>query len=701
MKRQIYRPLRITHGQFGYRQADSYEEKCRCVRARITELREKGYGGIVTNVAAKDYLDDDDEWRLMAEKAAVCKELGLRMWLYDEDGYPSGAAGTHTLDANPDYEARAAVMVSSWLAPGESFVQALPHGHEKLLAAVCYTVAGGAPTDEELLRPYARPAGDETGAVRFCNDTQTPMLCLTFYQKRMYEGAHCQHNVASCRRYLDVSNRDAVAEFINNTYRRYTAAVGQYYAVNIGDEGEDAVIEAIFTDEPSYMGCYLNAGLYPPHITHPYDDTIPLYPVVNWGRDFAGRFAACYGYSLVDNLTALFLGEGEAFCRVRLHFHQLMSELYEQAFFAQIGDYCGSVGLNFSGHLLLEDEMNLHVKYEGNFFKLLRHMHIPGIDMLQSTPQTVWDVAFTPRLVRSISELHGCGHVMDEVSAHMQGGKVTKEERYTALMLQLALGADVFTSYYSDEDPDGSMRSTLDALERAGQAIDGARLSDTLLLYPVETMMRHRRPPLDGSAVQLDHADAVRARAVMDACEKSMLEAQYACLDAQHSFTYTDTDTAALLAGAPAMPWRSFVIPACDVIPALAAAAAALAKAGCRIVWYAPAAAGGRFDAGLALLPAGTAVAATPRELLAALRPEGPVLTAAVPGEDTAGIACACTDRCTMLVNRFEKERALHWKGSPARVVDAATGCEVPLQADAAGVRFAMPGGAALLVYPK
>ncbi len=699
MKRPIYRPLRIVHGDFGYSRQDSYEEKRRCVRARIADLQAKGYGGIVTNVAfGEGYLEDADEWKLLAEKAAICKELGLRMWLYDEEGYPSGAAGTHTLDADPDYEARAAVMVSNTLAPGQSLTVQLPRGHEKLLAAVCYTVAGDAATDAELLCPHARPAGDENGAVEFVNDTQSDLLCLAFYQKRMYEGGHCQHNVHSCRRYLDVSNRDAVAEFINNTYRKYTDAVGKYYASAIGDEGEDAVIEAIFTDEPSYMGCYLNAGLYPPHVTHPYDDTVPLYPVVNWGRDFANRFAACYGYSLVDNLTALFLGEGEAFCRVRQHFHQLMSDLYEQAFFAQIGDYCGSVGLNFSGHLLLEDEVNLHVKYEGNFFKLLRHMHLPGIDMLQSTPQTVWDVAFTPRLVRSIAELHGRRHVMDEVSAHMQGGNVTAEEKYTALMLQLALGADVFTSYYTDVDPDGSMRMTLDALTRAGEAIDGDRLSDTLLLYPVETMMRHRRPPQEETGAARASADASAAK--MRACEDAMLAAQYACLDAQHSFTYTDADTAARLAGQAGMPWRSFVVPACDVTDALASAAAALAKAGCRIVWYAPAAAAGLFDAGQALLPAGTAIASTPEELLAILRPAGPVLTAACQNDDTAGIACAVTAGCTLLVNRFDRVRPLHWKGGVKRVVDAATGGELALTADETGTLFEMPAGGALLVYP-
>ena len=75
MKRDIYRPLRITHGNFGYTAQDSYEKKCACVRARIEDLKAKGYGGIVTNVAFENYLEDADEWKLMQEKGVDVTEL--------------------------------------------------------------------------------------------------------------------------------------------------------------------------------------------------------------------------------------------------------------------------------------------------------------------------------------------------------------------------------------------------------------------------------------------------------------------------------------------------------------------------------------------------------------------------------------------------------------------------------------------------
>lgn len=686
------RALRMVHGDFGYAADAPYAEKCRCIERRIRELQQKGYGGIVTNVAAHNYLRDEEEWRLMAEKARICRRLGMRMWLYDEDGYPSGAAGTQTLEKDPGFEARAAVMVSRVLPAGESCEMALPRGHERLLGAVCYAMAGDAPTDEELLRPLARPTGLP---VRFVNEGPTPMLCLAFFEKHMYEGAHAQHNVFSSRRYIDVSNPDAVAAFIDNTYRRYTAAVGEEFLAAGGRSG--GVIEAIFTDEPSYMGVYLNAGLYPPHVSHPYDEDIPLYPVVNWGRDVGARFAAAWGYRIEEQLTALFLGHGPHFCRVRQHFYQLMSDLYEQAFFAPLGAYCERVGVQFSGHLLLEDELPLHVMYEGNFFQLLRHMQLPGIDMLQSLPQKVWDFAFTPRLVRSVAELYGRSQVMDEVSAHAQGGQVTEAARTTSLLLQLAFGADVLTSYYTDEDPDGGMRRTLDTLARAGQAIAGTRLSDTLLFYPIETMMRHRRPPAPLCEAASDSAEK------MAACDAAAMGAQYACLNGQKSFTWADAESLGRQLEVPCRPWRNLVVPACDVPDALAIAAWRAAAGGWRVIWYCPPAAEALFGAELEKLPPVTRSARTPAQLLAALRPDGPLLCAEDAGQNTDGIACAETARCMLLVNRDEVARPLCWRGALAAghdaVIDPAADRPLPLRRAADGAHFTLPAGGAAMVY--
>ena len=229
----------MVHNMFKFEDGDTYDMKCQKIRDRLQFLKDFGYGGIVTNVQeGPNYLNDKEELRLMTEKAKICKELGLRMWIYDEDKYPSGAARTKTVDANMDFQALGLAMVWNVLTPGQTLTQSLPQGHIKLIAAVSYQIKADTPTDEELLTPYARYQGEP---VDFVNDTDKNLLCLAFYSKPAYMGTHTANNSCYHRLYIDVSNPDAIAEFINNTYRPYTEVLKDYYSPAFGDEGENSV----------------------------------------------------------------------------------------------------------------------------------------------------------------------------------------------------------------------------------------------------------------------------------------------------------------------------------------------------------------------------------------------------------------------------------------------------------------------------
>jgi hypothetical protein len=90
------RPLQIVHGS-------CVEEP----REKLAKLKDMGLGGVVANVPSEGYLESEEHWRGFGEMLAVCKQLGLRVWIYDEEGYPSGSAGGLVLRDHPDYEALA------------------------------------------------------------------------------------------------------------------------------------------------------------------------------------------------------------------------------------------------------------------------------------------------------------------------------------------------------------------------------------------------------------------------------------------------------------------------------------------------------------------------------------------------------------------------------------------------------------------
>ena len=91
------RPLQILHG-VPAKQATA---------AGMTALKELGLGGIVCNVDFSEYMVSEAHWETLVRTVGACQEAGLVVWIYDEDGYPSGAAGGLVLARNPDYEALA------------------------------------------------------------------------------------------------------------------------------------------------------------------------------------------------------------------------------------------------------------------------------------------------------------------------------------------------------------------------------------------------------------------------------------------------------------------------------------------------------------------------------------------------------------------------------------------------------------------
>ena len=108
------RPLQIIHGYFGVnkaRWAHPYLAFGHFDGKTIAEgmnylRRDCGLGGVVCNVSSYKYLQDDEEWSYFVEAVRQAKANGLRVWIYDEDRYPSLAAGGLVLTENPKLEAK-------------------------------------------------------------------------------------------------------------------------------------------------------------------------------------------------------------------------------------------------------------------------------------------------------------------------------------------------------------------------------------------------------------------------------------------------------------------------------------------------------------------------------------------------------------------------------------------------------------------
>ena len=637
---RAHKPLKLVH-TFDYAEDAPIAEKQRGIREKLAELKALGYGGVVTNVHFwHHYLESAEEWQLLRFTFQTCREMGLRTWIYDEQGYPSGGAGGITLRDRPECEAKALAMLQKTFAPGEEIRLALPKGHSFVYAAAAWRAPSlDAITDEDVLHPWkVYPAGD----VADRNDSGEPVTAALFCVKPMYEGAHAQHNVFEARRYIDVTDHAAIEAFIQNTYVPYVETLK-----------DDGPIEGIFTDEPSFMSAYINLNLECPKTRDPIDPELPLLPIVSWGRDAANRFHARCGYDLKDRAVYLFCGQTDLARQVRLDFYETMSALYEEAFFAQLGDFCGRHGTRFSGHILLEDDIRFHPYFEGNYFSLMRHMHIPGIDMLDGVPEKLRDAAFTPKLISSVAHTYGRPHVMSEISAHSQGGKVTERQLYGTMMTQYALGVDIFHSYFSEHQVSADVyRSFHDAVGRTDAILGGGEhITGIALYYPIETVQAGTIPHGLEVYGELDmNADPT-------ACWNSVKAAQDTLLSHQLDFDYLDAESLerCTLTGsgfrAPGgEQFRLLVLPACRMTERLRAILARLTHAGVPVLRLTDPLLGEDDGTGAELL-------ASPEVLPAAVRRHmQPVLTLG----NAAGAVMLCREnengRNILVVNTTDRE---------------------------------------------
>ncbi len=172
------RPLQIVHGiDLDRPTADALDQMVpgsgsqKLVLRKMNQYKDLGLGGIVCNVAFQQYLRSEENWQKLIAGIDACAELGMVVWLYDEEGYPSGAAGGLVLEENPTFEA----------------------------LALAYD-----PSRPEPL--FLRPA---------------------------YEHTHASNNYYAARRYINVIDERAVRAFIAATHEAYYQRLQRHFGKTI------------------------------------------------------------------------------------------------------------------------------------------------------------------------------------------------------------------------------------------------------------------------------------------------------------------------------------------------------------------------------------------------------------------------------------------------------------------------------------
>ncbi|MFW6189096.1 MAG: glycosyl hydrolase [Planctomycetota bacterium] len=319
---------------------------------------------------ATDYLSE--EWfRMIRACVEEAREQGLEAWLYDEDRWPSGAAGG-LVTSDPGYRHRNLQMTVCPPEEAEEF-------EEEPLALFSAVVDGARATD------VARLPEDWDGAVE-----PEDASVLAFHV--VPDEPSSWYNDAT---YLDTMSYEAVQKFIDVTYEAYKREVGEDFG---------GVIPGVFTDEPHHGRVF--GGTWREPRTE---------LVIPWTDDLPQVFQERYGYDILDHLPELFLKvNGEGVSRARWHYHDCKTFLFTDAFARQIGEWCGENDLLFTGHVLAESSLVSQSRVGGSPMRFYEHMQAPGIDILTerrpeySTAKQCASVQHQFGRRWMLSELYGC-----------------------------------------------------------------------------------------------------------------------------------------------------------------------------------------------------------------------------------------------------------------------------------------------------
>ena len=347
------------------------------IRREAAELLKSGMGGYFCHSRwglETEYMSP--AWMAAIQAAlAEAKRRGGYCWLYDEDRWPSGAAGGLVTIPHPEFRMKS--LLAEW--PPEA-VMVNANEAKKLEKTLLERFAvRGAPG---RLKSFRRLAGGQwpERSERLLTATRLVHPDSDWYNR----GA-----------YLDTMDPAAVRAFIEHTYEGYRKAVG-------GEFGR--AIPGIFTDEPNYH--------------QPFHSGVGArFPQVPWTDRLPGEFRKRCGYDLLPELPQLFYqfrgGARGAVpgAKVRRDFRRVATELFEEAFSRQLGRWCARHRLAFTGHYLCEEKLEFQTLVVGAAMPHYRHQQLPGIDLLG---RRITEVG-TCKQVASMVEQFGKERILSEL----------------------------------------------------------------------------------------------------------------------------------------------------------------------------------------------------------------------------------------------------------------------------------------------
>ena len=330
------------------------------LRWQLDQMVEKGvYGAFMHARGGIESSDtpyfSDGWWKAVETCVEHGADIGFRTWIYDEDKWPSGAAGGRTLARNPQRNCQKILRLHSERVQGPADVT--------LGVSECGQIVAGRLAAEGELDPESLVDLTATEATVWkCPPGEWVVYRYTF--EPFGDG-------------VNYMNADTVRDFIEITHEEYARRFGAH----LGSTIPGVFFDEIMNEAGKSEGCIV------------------------WAEDFAERFRAMKHYDLAPFLPALHFDIGPETPKIRCDYYDVYTSLYEEAWFQQIAEWCEAHSVELTGHTV--EDLNRYIT-QGDYMRTMRRLQIPltdNEDFRYTWPRTIG--SWKPKQAASITHLYG------------------------------------------------------------------------------------------------------------------------------------------------------------------------------------------------------------------------------------------------------------------------------------------------------
>lgn len=291
------------------------------VEANMIELKNSGCGGIIFHPRPgliTEYLSEN--WfELFRHAVEVGNKIGMNVWIYDENSYPSGFAGGHVPAEMPE-----SYNHGQGLQPKDTTT--IPHNY------LDYFIILKKDGDKYIDVTYS--AGKEIG-----KHGEYIMFKKTYYQKKDWHGGFP---------YVDILHEGVTQKFLDVTLTGYVKTASDQFG---------KIVQGVFTDEPE----------------------INTPGGIRWTPDLFKIFTKHWGYDLQPNLPSLYKEVGD-WKKIRHNYTRTLLSLFIERWSVPTSEYYKKLGLKYTGHYWEHGWPAIRMGPDN--MAMYAYHDVPGIDML-------------------------------------------------------------------------------------------------------------------------------------------------------------------------------------------------------------------------------------------------------------------------------------------------------------------------------